>query len=130
MLFMILLMIQLVEKNVQVNNKNCFFLLLIIFYYYFKIVQTGSAVSVAERARLFGTQISRSSAPPKNAKPPQSTVNKYPPKVRLVPEDQNYESVIHEERNYEPQRPNSMYEDRNYQPYRSQVQRYPKQDTS
>lgn len=104
----------------------------------FTLVQTGGGVSVAERARLFGTQINFQTGP-KNSKPPpqqqRPTVNNQSTKPRVVREDQEYRPArsdsVDEDRNYEPPpKSNVAREDRNYQPYRSNLGRYPQPDSS
>lgn len=78
----------------------------ILFKFY--LVDFTGGVSVAERARLFGTQITHSSAT-KNPQSQRPTVNK---------------------QQQQPIKSNVIHQDRNYQPYRTNANRYPKQDTT
>jgi len=64
------------------------------------IVQTDVGVSVAERARLFGTQI----------------------KLSSIPKNPNSQEL--------PKKTNIVHQDRNYQSFKTDVDRYPKQNIS
>jgi hypothetical protein len=69
----------------------------------------NGGVSVAERARMFGTQVTNSSAP-KNPKPPNQRMQ-WPPV--------NNQSTTS----------NIDRQDRNYQPYKTDIDSRPKQQT-
>jgi hypothetical protein len=69
------------------------------------LVELTGGVSVAERARLFGTQIAVSSAA-KNSKPQRPPINNQPTKPKIVPSEKKH------------------------QPFKTDINRYSKQDTS
>jgi len=92
----------------------------------FDIVELGGAVSVAERARLFGAQVTPSSAT-KNSKPQRPPIkNQLPPIRNQSPPRNNQPSPI----NDQPPESNIVHQDRNYQPYRRDINRNLKYDTA
>lgn len=72
----------------------------------FNLVLPGGGVSVAERARLFGNQVSNAQ-PSRNWKPP---TQKNPP-------------------NNPPKKPSITFQERNYEPLQPNIERYSTQDT-
>jgi len=92
----------------------------------FDIVDLGGGVSVAERARLFGGQVTLPSAA-KNSKPQRSPIKNQPPPIRNQSPPRNTQpSPI----DNQPTKSNIVHQDRNYQPYKRDIYRNPKYDTA
>lgn len=99
----------------------------------FDIVELGGGVSVAERARLFGAQVTHTSAA-KNSKPQRPPINNQrPPINNRRPSINNQSPPIDNQPspvNNQPPKSNIIHQDRNYQPYKTDIYRNPKYDTA